>query len=110
MPEGRLAKKMKLQAAQRAALVNAPVGYMKPLSPLPEGVDLSQKLRDEFDWVQAFVKNRTVARWRVVGGTDSIASPCYSYARAFSFSLDNLRPVIARSPVEWDDEAISGTG
>jgi len=35
MPESSLAKKMKLKSGQRAAIVNAPSGYLKALSPCP---------------------------------------------------------------------------
>jgi hypothetical protein len=59
MAENALAKKMKLRAGQRAALVKAPEGYLKELSPLPNGVELAEKLTGKFDWVQVFVKNKT---------------------------------------------------
>ena len=58
MPESALARKMKLKPGQRAALVNAPEGYLKELSPLPAGVQVAEKLQGEFDWAQVFVKNK----------------------------------------------------
>ena len=58
MPESALARKMKLRPGQRAALVNAPEGYLKELSPLPAGVEVAEKLQGQFDWVQVFVKNK----------------------------------------------------
>ncbi len=58
MPESALARKMKLKPGQRAALVNAPEGYLKELSPLPAGVEVAEKLQGQFDWVQIFLKNR----------------------------------------------------
>jgi len=58
MPESALARKMKLKPGQRAALVNAPAGYLKELSPLPAGVEVAEKLQGQFDWVQVFVKNK----------------------------------------------------
>jgi hypothetical protein len=58
MPESALARKMKLKSGQRAALVNAPEGYLKALSPLPAGVEVAEKLRGQFDWVQIFVKKK----------------------------------------------------
>jgi len=58
MPESALARKMKLKPGQRAALVNAPEGYLKELSPLPAGVEVAEKLQGQFDWVQVFVKNK----------------------------------------------------
>ena len=58
MPESALARKMKLRPGQRAALVNAPVGYVNELSPLPAGVQVAVKLQGEFDWAQVFVKNK----------------------------------------------------
>jgi hypothetical protein len=59
MPESSLAKKMKLKRGQRAAIINAPEGYLKELSPLPAGMEVVEKLRGTFDWVQIFVENRT---------------------------------------------------
>lgn len=58
MAESALAKKMKLKPGQRAALVNAPEGYLKELEPLPDGVELAAQLRGTFDWIQVFIKNK----------------------------------------------------
>ena len=58
MPESALARKMKLKPGQRAALVNAPEGYRKELSPLPAGVKVAEKLQGQFDWAQIFVKSK----------------------------------------------------
>src|SRR5262245_30240896 len=58
MTENALAKKLKLKAGQRAAIVNAPEGYVDSLKPLPDGVELVEELVGIFDWVQAFLKNR----------------------------------------------------
>jgi hypothetical protein len=58
MAENTLAHKMKLKPGHRAALVNAPEGYLKELGPLPSGVEMAEKLEGEFDWVQIFVKNK----------------------------------------------------
>lgn len=57
MPENALAKKMKLKAGARAAVINAPAGYLKELKPLPAGVELSEKPQGTFAWVQVFVRN-----------------------------------------------------
>ena len=53
-----LLKKMKLKPGQRAAVVNAPDGYVKSLPPLPADVELAEDLVGTFDWVQLFVKNQ----------------------------------------------------
>jgi hypothetical protein len=58
MPENALAKKLKLKPGQRAGLIGAPEGYLKSLSPLPEGVEAVDKLSGKFDWLQVFVKNK----------------------------------------------------
>jgi hypothetical protein len=58
MEESALAKKMKLKSGQRAAIFGAPQGYLDELKPLPDGVDLSEKLEGQFDWVQVFVQNQ----------------------------------------------------
>ena len=61
MPESALARKMKLKPDQRAALLNAPAGYLKELKPLPVGVEVSEKLLGQFDWAQIFVRNKAEA-------------------------------------------------
>lgn len=58
MAENALAKKMKLKADGRIALINAPEGYLQELSPLPKGVEIVEKLTGKFDWVQVFVQNK----------------------------------------------------
>jgi hypothetical protein len=57
MADNVLAKKLKLQPGQRAALLGAPESYAPALLPLPEGVELVDHLDGEFDWVQLFVRN-----------------------------------------------------
>ena len=55
MSESALAKKMKLKAGTRVAVVNAPAGYLKELAPLPAGVEVCEKLQGTFGWIQVFV-------------------------------------------------------
>lgn len=54
MPESTLAKKMKLKAGMKAAVINAPDGYVKELAPLPVGTTVGEKLQGELDWIQVF--------------------------------------------------------
>jgi hypothetical protein len=58
MAASALAKKLKLDTAHRAAILNAPDGYIKSLQPLPKTVEISEKLNGSFDWIQIFVKNQ----------------------------------------------------
>ena len=58
MPETPLAKKLKLKPNQRAGLIHPPEGYVEALMPLPDGVDLSQQLNGQFDWIQLFVRTK----------------------------------------------------
>ena len=58
MPDNALVKKMKLKPGQRVALIHAPEGYRDALGPLPERVELADRLDGSFDWVQVFVKNQ----------------------------------------------------
>jgi hypothetical protein len=53
-----LAKKLKLDTASRAAVINAPDGYIKSLGALPKTITLSENLSGSFDWIQIFVKNQ----------------------------------------------------
>ena len=52
-------EKLKLKPGQRAAVINPPQGYLESLSPLPEGVELSDHLEGTFDWIQLFVKDKS---------------------------------------------------
>jgi len=59
MPESALAKKLKIKAGQRAAVVNAPEGYLSALRPLPDGVELLDHVEGQVDWAQLFVKDKS---------------------------------------------------
>jgi hypothetical protein len=50
-----LARKLKLMAGMRAAIVGAPSGYLDRLEP-PEGIAISHELDGHFDWIQVFVQ------------------------------------------------------
>lgn len=56
MSESQLAKKMKLKAGQRAAVIHPPEGYLDEL--LPAGMQVSDSLAGKFDWIQIFVLNK----------------------------------------------------
>ena len=58
MTENPLLKKMKLKPGQRAAIINAPAGYVEALQPLPADVELAEDLVGTFDWIQLFVKTQ----------------------------------------------------
>jgi hypothetical protein len=58
MNESKLAKKMKLPPIGRAAMIQAPPGYLEALMPLPEALQLKQELSDQLDWIQIFVRNQ----------------------------------------------------
>ena len=58
MSDNSLAKKMKLKPGQRAAIINAPDGYVDTLRPLPDQVELADRLDGSFDWMQVFLKNQ----------------------------------------------------
>jgi len=53
-----LVDKLKLKPGQRAAVINPPQGYPESLKPLPDGVELSDRLEGSFDWIQIFVMNK----------------------------------------------------
>ena len=53
--ESPLAKKLKLKPGLKAAVLNAPDGYLKELK---HDSDISQKLNGQFDWIQVFAKNK----------------------------------------------------
>lgn len=53
-----LAKKMKFDTAERAAVINPPDAYLNSLKPFPKDLDLLHELNGKFDWIQVFVKNK----------------------------------------------------
>ena len=55
MPESPLAKKMKLKAGARAAVINAPKNYVDELR---HDTAMSPTLNGKFDWIQIFVKSK----------------------------------------------------
>ena len=55
MSEVSLAKKMKLKPGLKAAVINAPDGY---LNELKHDAEISPKLSGKFDWIQIFAKNK----------------------------------------------------
>jgi hypothetical protein len=52
-----LAKKMRLDIAESAAIINPPPDYLDTLKPYPKGLTLKSELSGKFDWIQIFVKN-----------------------------------------------------
>jgi hypothetical protein len=60
MPESSLAKKMKLKPGARAGIIGAPADYLSELEPLPDKVQVFEKLdpSGQFDWIQLFVKTQ----------------------------------------------------
>lgn len=55
MPESATAKKMKLKAGLKAAVINAPENYVDMLK---HDTALSLTLNGKFDWIQIFVRNK----------------------------------------------------
>ena len=59
MNSSNLAKKLRIQPAQRALFINPPEGYLETLDPLPEDVRVERETGQDLDFVQLFVKNNT---------------------------------------------------
>ncbi|HSL30571.1 MAG TPA: hypothetical protein VK900_15330 [Anaerolineales bacterium] len=55
MPESALAKKLRLKADLKAAVINAPEDHVAALR---HDTALSPTLRGKFDWIQIFVRNK----------------------------------------------------
>ena len=56
MPGTPLAKKLKLKPGARAAVINAPDGYLKDLA--AQDVSVYTSLDGTYDWLQIFVRNQ----------------------------------------------------
>src|SRR5437764_14024653 len=57
MTTNSLLKKLHLKGDQRAVIINPPPGYLDELGPLPEGVELAQQAKGNFDFVQVFARD-----------------------------------------------------
>ncbi|HVN76261.1 MAG TPA: hypothetical protein VMT19_08100 [Thermoanaerobaculaceae bacterium] len=73
MPESALAKKMRLKAGARAAVIGAPGGYLNALAPLPARVEVSETLDGRFDWIQVFVRTRAELARLAPGCVEALA-------------------------------------
>lgn len=49
-------RKLKLKADRRAAVIDAPDGYLESLTAPPGGVEIATDLAGDFDWIQLFVR------------------------------------------------------
>ena len=52
-----LAGKLRMQPGQRVLIMNAPLGYVKGLDPLPEAIGLTEVPEGKYDFVHLFVTN-----------------------------------------------------
>jgi hypothetical protein len=52
-----LSKRLRMQPGQRALILNAPVGYMEELGPLPDDIEFADSVEGECDFVHLFVKD-----------------------------------------------------
>lgn len=55
MTQSALARKMKLKPDARAAIINAPKGYLKEFQ---HDGEVSENLKGKFDWIQLFAKDK----------------------------------------------------
>lgn len=58
MAESAVLTKLRMKSGQRAAVVGAPDGVRNAVTEVPEGVDLSEQLLGEFDFILCFVKTK----------------------------------------------------
>ena len=57
MGDAALIKKLGMRSGHRAAVLNAPDGYLERISP-PEGVEAATRLDGSFDFIQVFALDR----------------------------------------------------
>ena len=57
MGDAALIKKLGMKSGHRAAVLNAPDGYLERISP-PEGVEAATRLDGSFDFIQVFALDR----------------------------------------------------
>lgn len=109
MPENPLFKKLKLKPNQRAGIINAPDGYFGGLGPLPEGAELSEKLRGKFDWLQVFVRSKAeleklaprIDKALNPGGLVWITFPKGTSRSQTDLTRDNGWEAIAQTNLKW---------
>ena len=73
MGDAALIKKLGMKSGQRAAVLNAPDGYLERISP-PEGVEAATRLDGSFDFIQVFALDRA-ALDRDIGGAHAALAP-----------------------------------
>ncbi|MHB8918867.1 MAG: hypothetical protein ACYC4H_12650 [Desulfocucumaceae bacterium] len=59
MMASELLNKLRLKGGQKAAVINAPEGYIGDLGPLPENTRLFTELDGTFDFIHLFVSSRS---------------------------------------------------
>ena len=106
MTSSDLAKKLRIQPAQRALFINPPEGYLETLDPLPEDVRVERETGQDLDFVQLFVKNNT--ELENLGGS-AVAAVKYdgllwvSYPKKSShLSSDISRDTVWKIMEQWD--------
>jgi hypothetical protein len=67
MADTPLTRRLGIKPGARVAVVNAPEGYVELLTPLPDGVTVSQSLDGAFDVVQVFVYDKADVDRRAAG-------------------------------------------
>ncbi len=72
MTASSLAKKLKVKAGSRLVVINPPQGYLEELEPLPEGVELEMKSKDQYDFVHLFVKDSAELAQELPGALKSL--------------------------------------
>jgi hypothetical protein len=100
MAENPLFKKMKLKPGQRAAVINAPAGYLEALQPLPEGVVVAQDLAGTFDWVQLFVRTQAELE-HVLQGVYTALKPASTLWITFPKGTSKIQTDLTRDK-GWD--------
>lgn len=67
MSISKLGRKLRLQDARRALILNAPTGYFEALGDLPEDLELDTEPDGTYDFAQLFVTDRAELEDQVAG-------------------------------------------
>ncbi len=100
-----LARKLKLRAGARAAVVDADEGYIERLDP-PPGTTIRTDLEGPFDWIQVFVKSSaelTVVAPRIKAAIDPNGLVWISYPKGSSKMQTDLTRDKGWGPLEGAD-------
>lgn len=110
MAESAVLKKLRMKSGQRAAVMGAPDSVRAAVTEVPEGVDLSEQLMGEFDFILCFVKTKVEVQ-QMAPSLKAAMNPgailWLSYPKGKSIPTDLNRDILAQEMTTFGLQAIA---